>query len=70
VLWKNTIKTAWNKGVLTVEEENQLVEYLIEMCNRGLGLSPIQLKMKVCEITKNRWTPFKNGILGGGWMRW
>jgi hypothetical protein len=32
------------------------------MCDRGLGLSPIQLKMKVYEITKNRWTPFKNGI--------
>jgi hypothetical protein len=54
------------KGVLTLEEENQLVEYLIEMCNRGFGLSPIQLKMKVYEITKDRWTPFKNGILGGG----
>ena len=40
------------------------------MCDRGYGLSPTQLKMKVYEITKNRWTPFKNGILGGGWMRW
>lgn len=25
------------KGELVVEEENQLVEYLIEMCNRDLG---------------------------------
>jgi hypothetical protein len=58
------------KGVLTVDEENQLVEYLIEMCNRGLGLSPTQLKMKVYEITKDKWTPFKNGIPGGGRMTW
>jgi hypothetical protein len=55
---------------LTVDEENQLVEYLIEMYNRGLGLLPTQLKMKVYEMTKERWTSFKNGIPGGGWMRW
>jgi hypothetical protein len=40
------------------------------MCDRGLGLSPIQPKMKVYEITKTRWIPFRNGILGGGWMQW
>jgi hypothetical protein len=55
---------------LTVDEENQLVEYLIEMYNRGLGLLPTQLKMKVYEMTKDRWTPFKNVIPGGSWMRW
>jgi hypothetical protein len=58
------------RGVLTTDEENLFVEYLIEMYNRGLGLSPTQLKMKVYEITRNRWTPFKNGIPGGGWMCW
>jgi hypothetical protein len=58
------------RGVLTGEEEEQIVQYLIDMCDRGYGLSPTQLKMKVYEITKNRWTPFKNGIPGGGWMRW
>jgi hypothetical protein len=58
------------QGVLTAEEEEQIVKYLIDMCDRGYGLSLTRLKMKVYEITKNRWTPFKNGILGGGWMRW
>jgi hypothetical protein len=53
------------KGVLIVDEENQLMEYLIEMCNRGLELSPTQLKMKVYEITKDRWIPFKNRVPGG-----
>jgi hypothetical protein len=57
------------KGVPTVEEE-ELVQHLIQMCDRGLGLSATQLKMKVYEITKTRWTPFKNGIPGGGWMQW
>lgn len=37
------------------------------MCNRGLGLSPTQLKTKVYEIIKTRWTPFFNGIPGGSW---
>jgi hypothetical protein len=58
------------KGVLIVDEESHLVQYLIDMCNRGLRLSPIKLKMKVCEIIRDRWTHFKNGISSGGWMRW
>ena len=58
------------KGVLFAEEEEYIVQYLIDMCDRGYGLSPTQLKMKVYEITMNRWTPFKNGISGGGWMQW
>lgn len=58
------------EGVLTAEEEKELVEYLVKMCDMGFGLSPSALKMKVYEITKNRWTPFRDGILGGGWMRW
>ena len=28
------------KGVLTTEEEDEFVQYLIQMCDRGLGLSP------------------------------
>jgi hypothetical protein len=54
------------KEVLTRNEEKQLVDYLIGMCNKGLGLSPTQLKMKVYEITWNTWTPFKNDIPSGG----
>jgi hypothetical protein len=33
--------------VLSPEEDNQIVEYLVRMCERGLGLIPIALKMKV-----------------------
>jgi hypothetical protein len=58
------------KAVLTPDEEAQIVNYLVTMCDRGYGLSPSALKMKVYEITKTRSTPFKDGIPGGGWMRW
>ena len=56
--------------VLSPTEEKLIVEYLVNMCERGLGLSPTALKMKVFEITKDRVTPFKNGIPGDGWLRW
>lgn len=58
------------KTVLTAEEETQLVQYLVNMCDAGYGLSPSALKLKVYEITKSRWTPFRDGIPGSGWMRW
>ena len=58
------------KPVLTAEEEVQLLDYLIAMCDAGYGLSPTALKMKVYEITKTRWMPFCEGIPGGSWMRW
>jgi hypothetical protein len=57
------------KSILTVEEEQQLFEWLLSMVDRGYGLSPTALKMKVSEITMSRDTPFHEGILGGGWMR-
>jgi hypothetical protein len=58
------------RGVLSAQEENEVVEYLLKMCDAGYGLSPNALKMKVYEITRNRWTPFQDGIPGKGWMRW
>jgi hypothetical protein len=57
------------KGVLLDDEDRQLVEWLISMVERGFGLTPTALKMKVCEITMSRDIPFREGIPGGGWMR-
>jgi hypothetical protein len=57
------------KGVLSLEEEQQLVDWLLLMCDRGYGLSPTALRMKVSKITMSRDTPFREGIHGGGWMR-
>jgi hypothetical protein len=56
-------------GVLSPEEEEQIVEYLVRMCERGLGLIPIAFKMKVYKITRHRSIPFKNGIPRDGWLR-
>ena len=58
------------KGVLTPDEEAEIVQYLIRMCDLGFGLTPSTLKMKVFEIMQHHWTPFRDGILGDGWMRW
>jgi hypothetical protein len=62
-------RTRGAKGVLSEEEERQLTHWLISMVERGYGLSPTTLKMKVSEITMSRDTPFREGIPGGGWMR-
>jgi hypothetical protein len=56
-------------SVLSLEEEEQIVEYLVRMCERGVRLIPIVLKMKVYEISKYRCIPFKNGIPGDKWLR-
>jgi hypothetical protein len=56
--------------VLIASEENKLITYFTEMYDRGYGLSPSALKMKVYEITKIQWTLFRSGIFGIGWMRW
>ena len=71
--WCYGIRTSRKKGpptVLKLAEEEELVNYLIQMCDRGYGLSPSAFRMKVYEITQSRWTPFRNGIPGNGWMCW
>jgi hypothetical protein len=46
-----------------------LSNWLISMVERGYGLTPTALRMKVSEITMSRDTPFREGIPGRGWMR-
>ena len=58
------------KGVLTVEDETALCNYIEEMTNYGLLLIPIQIKIKVGQMIEERINSFKNGILGHAWMRW
>ena len=40
------------------------------MCEMRHGLLLTAFKLKVYEITKSKWTPFKNGILGAKWLQW
>ena len=56
--------------ILSPDEEKQLADYCIRMCEMGQGLTPSALKLKVYDITKSRATPFRDGIPGSGWMRW
>lgn len=71
--WCYGVRTSRKRGtsaVLNPTEERQLVDYLVNMCELGYGLTPIALKLKVYEITRGRWTPFRNGVPGKGWMKW
>lgn len=71
--WCYGVRTTRKRGppaVLSPSEEQQIVNYIIRMCEMGQGLTPTALKMKVYDICKSRPTPFRNGIPGGGWMRW
>ena len=67
---QRTSRERGSKGVLPPKEEQLLVDWLLQMCEMGHGLSIIAFKLKVNEITKSRWTPFKNDIPEAGWLRW
>ena len=58
------------QGVLTVEEEIALVRWMMEMQDHTHPISVLELRRKVAEMTQKRWTPFKDGIPGRGWLRW
>ena len=50
------------KGILTKDEEEKLVTYMVEMLKLGHPLTSTDLKMKVVEITQLRAMPFKDRI--------
>ena len=58
------------KCVLTNEEEDKLVAYVVEMARLAHPLTPTDLKLKVAEICQTRHTPFKDGIPGRSWLYW
>ena len=58
------------KTILTMAEEEELVNYIYLMLHWDHPMTPTQLKNKVGEITQDTITPFKDGILGQSWMRW
>ena len=65
-LKKSRIREA--KEVITIKEEQQLFDWLLSMVERGYGLSPTVLRMKVSNITMSKATPFTESIprrLGG-----
>jgi hypothetical protein len=56
--------------VLTMDEENQIKNYVLQMQELGHPLSLLQLRLLVARITQTRYTPFRDGIPGKGWMKW
>jgi hypothetical protein len=58
------------QGVLTVQEEAELEEYLLKMQDLGYPLTIGQLRLKVAEIVQTRPNPFTHGIPGIGWLHW
>jgi hypothetical protein len=58
------------QGTLSIQEENDLVQYLLKMQDLGYPLTVGELRLKVAEMTETRVNPFTNNILGAGWLRW
>ena len=58
------------KSILTKEEEENLVAYMMEMISLAHSLSVDDLKMKVAEICQDRQIPFGDGIPGKSWLKW
>ena len=58
------------KSILTKEEEDKLVDYMLEMERLAHPLTPNDLKLKVAEICQTRHIPFKNGIPRRSWLQW
>ena len=70
-IYGRTIKRKKGRqGVLSVEEESALVKWMLEMQEHAHPICIMELRRKVAEMTQDRWTPFKDGIPGRGWLRW
>lgn len=55
--WCYGIRTSRKRGpppIFNPVEEQLIVDYLLSMCDLGYGLTPIALRLKVAEITKDR----------------
>jgi len=57
------------KVVLTDEEEQKLVQYLLNMQNLDFLLTLRQLREKVGILTNSRVTTFKDDVPGVGWVK-
>ena len=67
---RTTSRKIGPQGVLTMQEEADLLQYLEEMVKLVCPLNTTELRAKVVEITQTKVTPFKNGMLGKSWLKW
>jgi len=70
VFGKTLSRKRGKSGVLSSEEENELVNWIFKMQTLGHPITLSQCRLKVAEITQDRYTPFTNGIPGPGWVKW
>ena len=66
---KVTCRKKKPQSILTKEEEDKLVEYIVEMGRLAHPLSANDLQLKVAEICQMRATPFKDGIPRRNWLK-
>lgn len=55
-------------GVFENVEKTTLVDYIKQMQRIGHPITLTQLWLKVAKMTQERLTPFKNKIVGWGWL--
>ena len=56
--------------VFSKEEENELVDYVVQMANMGFGLTRGDLQLTAYRLAERlgKSHPFLNGIAGRGWL--
>ena len=54
--------------VFTTAEEEELVQYLLEMAKQGFPLTWLKLYIRISHMTQHQATPFKEGIPRNGWV--
>jgi len=57
------------KGVLSIAKEAWLVDYLIKMQKLGFPFTIGQLQSNVGVLIQERVIPFRDGVLGSGWVK-
>ena len=70
VFGKTISRKLGKSGVLSSEEDNELVNWSFKMQNLGYPIILSQCRLKVAEITQDRDTPFTNGVPDPRWVKW
>ncbi len=65
--WEARSRKQGPQGVLTNQEDEALLAWILEMQECRLLITLHQFKMKVIELTQTKPTPFKNGIPRNYW---
>ena len=70
VIGKTISRKHGKSGVLSLEEENELVKWILKMQTLGHPINLSQCRLKVAKITQDRDTPSTKGIPSPWWVKW